>query len=52
MNTVALVTWLVSISIVTGFTGYFFYKVLTNPHAPELPEDPEGPHGAKTFDVT
>ncbi len=52
MNTAALITWLLSISIVTGFTGYFFYRVLTNPHEPEIPEDDHIPQGPKTFDAT
>lgn len=52
MNTIALITWLTSISIVTGFTGYFFYRVLTNPHAPEIPEDDNIAQGPKTFDAT
>lgn len=52
MSTVALITWLSAISIVTGFTGYFFYKVLTTPHVPDLPEDDNIPQGPKTFDAT
>jgi hypothetical protein len=52
MNTSALITWLLSISIVTGFTAYFFYRVLTNPHAPDLPEDENVAQGPKTFDAT
>ncbi len=52
MNTSALITWLLSITIVSGFTGYFFYRVLTNPHTPDVPDDEDAPHGPKSFDVT
>jgi hypothetical protein len=52
MNTIALITWLSSITIVTGFTGYFFYRVLTNPHVPDIPEDENIAQGPKTFDAT
>jgi hypothetical protein len=32
MNTSALIMWLGSVLIVTGFTVYFFSKVLKNPN--------------------
>lgn len=52
MNTIALVTWLAAVIIVTGFTGYFFYRVLTNPHIPDLPHQDDTAQGPKTFDAT
>jgi hypothetical protein len=53
MNTIALITWLASIITVTGFTGYFFYRVLTNPHTPHIPDDEDNvAQGPKTFDAT
>jgi hypothetical protein len=35
MNTSALVLMLASVLTVTGFTLYFFYRVLTTPPKPE-----------------
>lgn len=53
MNTLALITWLASIITVTGFTGYFFYRVLASPHEPHIPHDEDDvTQGPKTFDAT
>jgi hypothetical protein len=52
MSTPALVMWLSAVLIVTGFTIYFFYRILTIPQPPVLPDDDEAPDGFKTFDVT
>jgi hypothetical protein len=52
MNTIALITWLFSVITVTGFTGYFFYRVLTNPHVPDVPHSDDVAQGPKTFDAT
>lgn len=52
MNTIALITWLASVITVTGFTGYFFYRVLTNPHTPDVPHSDDVAQGPKTFDAT
>lgn len=35
MNTSALVLMLASVLTVTGFTAYFFFRVLTTPPKPE-----------------
>jgi len=35
MNTEALLTMVITQGIVIGFTGYFFYKVLTTKPKPE-----------------
>lgn len=51
MNIAALIMWLSSITIVTAFTAYFFYKVLvTPPSAKEEDEQPIPP--VKSFDVS
>lgn len=52
MSIPALVMWLGAVLVVTGFTLYFFYRILTNPQPPDTPDDPESPEGFKTFDVT
>lgn len=39
MNTTALIFMVVSISIVTLVTGYFFYKALTTPQKEEKDEE-------------
>lgn len=51
MNTIALILWLSTITIVTAVCGYFFYKVLVTPHGRS--EDDEQPiPPTKSFDVT
>ncbi len=35
MNTSALLIMLITVTFVTGFTGYFFWKVLKIPPRPE-----------------
>ena len=35
MNTIAFVLMVVTMLLVTGATGYFFYKVLTTPSKPD-----------------
>jgi hypothetical protein len=52
MSTLALITWLFAVTIVSGFTGYFFYRILTNPQKLDVPTDEDAPHGTKTFDAT
>lgn len=35
MNTTALIMMVVTLSVITGVTGFFFWKVLTTPPRPE-----------------
>jgi hypothetical protein len=52
MNATALITWLLSIITITGFTVYYFYKVLATPHVPDAPHSDDVAQGPKTFDAT
>lgn len=51
MNTSALIMWLSAITIVTGFTIYYFIKVLRTPTKDHTELDSHY-EGSKTHDVT